>query len=170
MNREYGKICSKMQKTRKRGFSMMIRKAERRDREEYIRMAHEFYHSPAVLHPIPDAYFERTFDEYLRNDTYVGCYILEYEGNYAGYGLTARTFSQEAGGYVYWLEELYVREAYRSKGFGSAFFQYMEEHREEGVTRFRLEVEDDNVRASALYKRLGYEYLEYRQMIKEFED
>ena len=80
MNREYGKICSKMQKTRKRGFSMMIRKAERRDREEYIRMAHEFYHSPAVLHPIPDAYFERIFDEYLRNDTYVGCYILEYEG------------------------------------------------------------------------------------------
>ena len=49
MNLEYGKICSKMQKTRKRGFSMMIRKAERRDREEYIRMAHEFYHSPAVL-------------------------------------------------------------------------------------------------------------------------
>lgn len=166
---ECGKMFSMMQKIRKRGFCIMIRKAERRDREEYIKMAHEFYHSPAVLHSVPDAYFAHTFDEYLNHEAYVGCYILECDGEYAGYGLTAKTFSQEAGGYVYWLEELYVREAYRSKGFGSEFFRYMEEQREEGVTRFRLEVEDDNVRASALYKRLGYEYLEYRQMIKEFQ-
>ena len=29
----------------------MIRKLEKKDRELYIRMAHDFYHSPAVLHP-----------------------------------------------------------------------------------------------------------------------
>ena len=36
----------------------------------------------------------------------------------AGYALLAKTFSQEAGGLVVWLDEMYVRPAYRSKGLG----------------------------------------------------
>ena len=95
-------------------------------------------------------------------------FILEYEGQPAGYGLIAKTFSQEAGGYVYWLEELYILEEFRSKGLGSEFFAYVEEHKEEGVLRFRLEVEEDNTRAAALYERLGYKPLNYKQMMKEF--
>ena len=93
-------------------------------------------------------------------------YIPSWPGS--GYGLIAKTFSQEAGGMVYWLEELYILEEYRSKGLGSEYFRYMEEHKEEGVTRFRLEVEKENERAWKLYKRQGYDWLEYDQMIKEF--
>lgn len=146
----------------------MVREARREDREIYVKMAHDFYHSPAVLHPIPDEYCERTFDECTENGTFAKLYILEYEGKTAGYSLVSKTFSQECGGYAYWLEELYILDEYRSKGLGSEFFAYLEENKEEGVTRFRLEVEADNVRAKALYKRLGYKDLEYRQMIKEF--
>ena len=47
----------------------MIRRLEKRDRELYIKMAHDFYHSSAVLHPIPDAYFERTFEECMRAES-----------------------------------------------------------------------------------------------------
>ncbi|HCR82229.1 MAG TPA: N-acetyltransferase, partial [Lachnospiraceae bacterium] len=120
------------------------------------------------LHPIPDSYIERTFEECMKSDTYVKIYIMEYEGKPAGYGMLVKTFSQEAGGYVYWLEELYIMEKYRSKGLGSEFFNYVEKNREEEVTRFRLEVEEDNTRARELYKRLGYKDLDYRQMVKTF--
>ncbi len=118
-------------------------------------MAHDFYRMPAVDHPVPDSYLEKQ-----------ELFILEWEGKVAGYGLIAKTFSQEAGGMVYWLEELYILEEYRSKGLGSEYFRYMEEHKEEGVTRFRLEVEKENERAWKLYKRQGYDWLEYDQMIK----
>lgn len=146
----------------------MIRELKQEDRELYLKMAHDFYHSPAVLHPVPDSYFERTFEECINGGTYVRAFILEYDGQPAGYGLIAKTFSQEAGGYVYWLEELYILEEFRSKGLGSEFFAYVEEHKEEGVLRFRLEVEEDNTRAAALYERLGYKPLNYKQMMKEF--
>ena len=53
----------------------------------------------------------------------------------AGYGLIAKTFSQEAGGMVYWLEELYILEEYRSKGLGSEYFRYMEEHKRRGCDK-----------------------------------
>ena len=148
----------------------MIREMKLEDRDVYLKMAHDFYHSPAVLYPIPDSYIERTFEDCMNGGTYALGYILESEGQTAGYGLVAKTFSQEAGGYVYWLEELYILDDYRSKGLGSEFFAYVEEHKEEGVTRFRLEVEDDNVRAAALYERLGYKPLAYNQMVKEFHD
>lgn len=146
----------------------MIRELKQEDRELYLKMAHDFYHSPAVLHPVPDSYFERTFEECMNGGTYAKGFILEHEGQTAGYGLVAKTFSQEAGGYVYWLEELYILEEFRSKGLGSEFFAYVEEHKEDGVFRFRLEVEEDNTRAAALYERLGYKPLDYKQMIKEF--
>ena len=147
----------------------MIRKMTESDRDLYIEMAEEFYHSDAVLHPIPRAHFEKTAEEALKSGTYAEIYLLEYEGKTAGYGLTARTFSQEAGGQVLWIEELYLREAFRSRGLGREFFSYLEENNKGVLSRLRLEVEADNTRAISLYERLGYEVLDYVQMIKDFE-
>ncbi|MCC2254025.1 GNAT family N-acetyltransferase [Ruminococcus sp. CLA-AA-H200] len=148
----------------------MIRKLTDADRELYIEMAHEFYHSDAVLHPVPDEYFVRTADEALRSGDYAGIYLLEYEGKPAGYALTAKTFSQEAGGFVIWIEEIYIREAYRSRGLGKEFFRYLDENKGSDVTRLRLEVEADNRKAASLYERLGYEVLDYVQMVKDSRD
>lgn len=145
----------------------MIRKFTETDRERYLEMAEEFYHSDAVLHPIPGKYMEQTVEEALRSDTYAGIWILEYEGETAGYALTAKTFSQEAGGPVLWLEELYIREAFRSRGLGREFFTYIEQNQGACVSRLRLEVEEENTRAVALYERLGYKRLDYMQMVKD---
>ena len=148
----------------------MIRKLTENHRDLYIRMAEEFYSSDAVLHPIPRAYIERTADEALQSDAYAEIYLLECEGEPAGYGLTARTFSQEAGGSVLWIEELYIREQFRSRGLGREFFSYIEEQNKDRTARIRLEVEEENTRAASLYERLGYEKLDYKQMIKDLVD
>lgn len=146
----------------------MIRKMEEKDRPLYVEMAREFYHSDAVLHPVPDFHFEKTADEALSKRGFTEIFLLEHNAEAAGYALIARTFSQEAGGMVTWIEEIYVRDAYRSKGLGREFFQYLEENRGEDTARFRLEVEAENKRAAALYERLGYEVLDYVQMIRDF--
>lgn len=145
----------------------MIRKMRSEDKKTYMEMAREFYHSDAVLHPVPDTYFERTADEALRSDVYAEIFLFECENEAAGYGLIAKTYSQEAGGMVWWIEEVYVREAFRSKGIGREFFAYLDKVKGSSVTRMRLEVEEDNTRAVALYKKLGYKPLEYAQMIKD---
>lgn len=41
---------------------------------------------------------------------YVAAYIAEHQGAPAGYGLVSLTYSNEAGGLVVWLEELYIRD------------------------------------------------------------
>lgn len=144
----------------------MIRKIKKEDRTEYIAMAKDFYSSDAVFRPIPDHYIADTFDELLRSDCYTAAYILEYEGRTAGYALLAKTFSQEAGGMVLWIDELYVKSEYRSCGLGHEFFAFIKSNAKRRYKRFRLEVEDSNEKAVSLYRRMGFDSLPYSQMIR----
>ncbi len=137
----------------------MIRKIIPDDKAEYIKMAEDFYNSPAVLSSVPSVNFENTFDELMKSDTYAEAFIFEVDETIAGYGLIAKTYSQEAGGIVVWIEEIYVKEEFRSKGLGSEFITYVKENIP--AKRYRLETEPDNVKAQQLYKRHGFKHLEY---------
>ena len=141
----------------------MFRKIIESDREKYIEMATDFYASPAVLHSVPREHFERTFDEMLRSEAYALGFIIETEGKTAGYALLAKTFSQEAGGVTVWIEEIYVLPEFRGKGLGGAFLEFVKN--EIPAVRYRLETEPENERAKALYKRHGFEKLDYEQFV-----
>ena len=143
----------------------MIRKIEPSDKEIYFQLANEFYSSDAVLSPVPESHFENTFQELMRSDVYAEGFLLVSDGEVAGYALLAKTFSQEAGGLTVWIEELYVREQFRSRGLGSEFFSFLEE--KIPAKRYRLEIEPENERAVALYQHRGFKWLEYHQMVKE---
>ena len=137
----------------------MIRKIKIEDKNEYLKMAEDFYNSPAVLSSVPRSNFEDTFEELMKSSTYAEAFIFEQERKIAGYGLIARTYSQEAGGTVIWIEEIYVKEEFRNKGLGSEFINYVKEN--VPAKRYRLETEPENLRAQELYKRHGFSHLEY---------
>ncbi len=146
---------------------MSYRPIRETDRENYLKMAQEFYATDAVLHPIPTRHIEDTFSELLRSDTYAAAYMLEENSIAIGYALLAKTFSQEAGGMVIWVEELYVRSAFRGKGIGSAFLRDLVNNPPAGTKRIRLEAEKENEAAVRLYRSLGFDWLEYDQMVLE---
>ncbi|CAB1255490.1 N-acetyltransferase [Ruminococcaceae bacterium BL-6] len=145
----------------------MIRRMERKDREEYLKMTGEFYASDAVLHEIPLKYRSDAFEELMRSEDYVTAYLLEQDGKAAGYALLSRQFSQEAGGMALWIDEIYIRPPFRGRGLGSEFFRFLDENIHGRIKRLRLETEPENKGAQALYRRLGFRPLGYLQMIKE---
>ncbi|MBQ4061547.1 MAG: GNAT family N-acetyltransferase [Christensenellaceae bacterium] len=145
----------------------MIRKLTKDDEQLYKQLAWEFYHSSAVLHPVPEKNIDATFKELMRSDEYAECFIFEKDENAAGFALIAKTFSQEAGGLVCWIEELFIRDEYRGQGIGSEFLTEYEKIMPKGTKRLRLEIEPDNELAAKLYKRMGYDFLGYAQMVKE---
>ena len=144
---------------------MEFHKLQEADRDTFLEMAREFYHSDALLKPVPDSYFENTLKECLRSDEYLLCYILEWEENAAGYALLSKSYCPEAGGPVLWVEEIYIRPAFRAHRIGSDFLASLCQNPPTGVRRIRLEVEAENTRAIALYKRLGFQFLPYLQMV-----
>lgn len=145
-----------------------IRPLEESDRETYLQMCREFYRSDAVLHPVPEENFDRCFREMVSGSPYAKGLMLEKDGRAAGYGLISVTFSQEAGGLVWWLEELYLRPEFRGQGLGSRYLRGLMARRPKEVARFRLEAEPENQDALRLYRRLGFTPLGYDQMILDF--
>lgn len=144
----------------------MIRNVEKKDRDIFIKLVNEFYLSPAVLHPVPKENYSATFELITSGSPYANGYLFEHNGDIAGYGLTATTYSNEAGGLVIWLEEAYIRPKFRGLGLGSEFIRFIENKYQGTARRLRLEVEPDNEDAIRLYKRLGFAPLPYDQMIK----
>ena len=145
----------------------MIRPFRQEDRDTYLAMSEIFYHSSAVSHPVDSAHFSRTFDTIMAGTPYALGVMVECEGKVVGYGLSSISYSNEAGGLQMLLEELYIDPEYRSRGLGKEFFDYMESYPLD-IKRYRLEVTAGN-RAKHLYDRLGYEQLDYIQMVKDLD-
>lgn len=129
----------------------------------FFALSEEFYNSNAVISPIKREYHENTFNELMKSKEYLDCYFLEYDGKTVGFGLLNFSFCHEAGGKIVWIEELYIKENYRGLGIGKEFFNFVKQNFP--AKRYRLEVEKENEKAVKLYKRLGYDFLEYDQMI-----
>ena len=144
---------------------MRIRPIEAADRDFFIDRCHAFYKTPACNHDIPPQNAERTFELLMHGTPYADCLIAEDDnGTPCGYCLLALTWSNEAGGLYVWLEEIMVDDEKRGKGVGSRMISAVHE-KYNAAARYRLEVTDDNPRAAALYRLLGFEELPYRQMI-----
>lgn len=145
----------------------MIRKVTPEDKELYMKFTDAFYHSEAVLHPVPQSHKDAMWEELMRSDDYAECFFIDKDGADAGFLLMAYTFSQESGGKVAWVEEIFILPEFRGQGLGTEFFEFIKKEIEPKCTRIRLEVEEDNVRAKKLYASLGFEILPYQQMVKE---
>ena len=135
------------------------------DQEEYYQMATEFYSNPCCDHNVDKSHFENAFNFCLQENNYARIFIIRYDGKVAGYGNIAFTYSIEAGGKVVLLEELFIKPNYRNKGIGKAFFDFI--YKNYPAKRYRLEVTACNNDAIRLYEKLGYKFLNYKQMIKE---
>ena len=138
---------------------MTIRKITKEDKPIYTEMAKDFYSSPAVLENIPEENITSSFELFLSGMPYGDAFIFEADGQTVGYGVLAYTHSQEAGGKVVWIEEIYVKKEYRGCGIGSEFLEFVK--KSIPARRYRLETEPENDRAAALYRRHGFEHFEY---------
>ena len=104
----------------------MIRKISLQDRSIFLTMSEEFYASPAVEHAVPHDFHVRAFDEMMRSDDYIEGFLLMDDTVPAGYALLQKTYSREAGGLTIWIDEIYLRPAFRGKGLAKAFFAFAE--------------------------------------------
>ncbi|MBQ8449015.1 MAG: GNAT family N-acetyltransferase [Clostridia bacterium] len=138
---------------------MVIRKLTAADREAYVDMAKDFYASPAVLENIPEENITRSFEEFTGGTPFGDAFIFEENGEVMGYGVLSYTYSQEAGGKVVWLEEIYVCRECRGRGLGSEFIDFVLAN--VPAKRYRLETEPENEAAARLYFRKGFELFEY---------
>ena len=143
-----------------------IRIMTRADKAAVIDMMRVFYASPAVLSNGSDEIFENDVENCVNDSPYLEGYILEdYKSKeIQGYAMVAKSFSTEFGKPCMWIEDLYIKDKYRGLGLGSKLLEYISDKYPDSI--LRLEVEKENERAVAVYRKCGFEELPYMEMKK----
>lgn len=147
--------------------SMKMTKITQENQEALLPMIEKFYQSPAVDHPVEREILQDTVDAVAEEkNTLIEGYYLQVGEDRVGYALLAPYFSCEVGGLCVMIEELYLEEEHRGKGYGNLAMETILQSNPK-VRRFRLEVASTNEGAKKLYRRLGFEILAYQQMIQD---
>ena len=142
----------------------MIRPITEADRPVLLEMMRTFYESPAVSTNGSAEIFNRNIDTCLADGPYLKGYVLELDGEAKGYALLAISHASEFGCPCVWIEDLYVTEDHRGLGLGTSLLQFITDHYTDCI--FRLEVEQENLRAIRVYEKCGFSVLPYLEMKK----
>lgn len=90
--------------------------------------------------------------------------VLDLDGRIAGYAFLPAYYSNELGGEICIVDELYVEVASRNRGHASALLKSLRGT----AVALELEVTPKNVHARALYERLGFREKKNAVMRKKF--
>jgi ribosomal protein S18 acetylase RimI-like enzyme len=104
--------------------------------------------------------------EALLGDPALGrIWLVESDSAVVGYAVVTFIFAMEYGGIAAFLDDFFIRPAFRDRGLGtSALADIRESVRALGVRAMFVEVGADNDRALAVYRRTGFEMTERRLM------
>jgi diamine N-acetyltransferase len=106
--------------------------------------------------------------EQLIREDHGRAWIVQLEGEPAGYVVILWGFSLEYGGRVLEVDELFVCAEFRGHGLGHAVLEFVEtQARALGAVLLTLETEPDNEPAQAFYGRHGFSKLERHVMRKQ---
>lgn len=123
---------------------------------EYEKLSHEVEATEA---DIADALFG--------NDPILFCEIAEWNGEPAGFALWFFNFPTFAGRRGIYLEDLFVRSAFRGKGIGKALLAYLAGLCvQNGWSRLQWTVLDWNTPSINFYKSLGAEMMDEWKLCK----
>jgi ribosomal protein S18 acetylase RimI-like enzyme len=110
--------------------------------------------------PVVPQQVRRTLTK-LRDEPYRGCAVVcEHNGHPAGYALLIAFWSNEFGGEVCVIDELFVAPAYRGLGLATELLTTLADSKRclwpANLAALALEVSPANDQAKALYERLGF--------------
>ncbi|HET6784882.1 MAG TPA: GNAT family N-acetyltransferase [Erysipelotrichaceae bacterium] len=99
---------------------------------------------------------ENLLTQWIIKEKKANALLLEYNHEIVGFVLTFNNFSTFLGKPGIYLEDLYIKKAYRNKGFGKQVFRYLaNECIQKGYGRLEWSVLDWNEPRIQFYKKLG---------------
>ena len=104
-----------------------------------------------------DDVFKNTFKAALQNSELITLLIFEESETPVGFANLMTIFSVWANGKALILDDLYIKEDHRGKGYGEEAMAFIESYaRENGYKRLQFQSEPSNPGAKKFYESLGF--------------
>lgn len=137
--------------------SVIFRKYELADLQDLVEMVIGLYTKDGTKTSGMTAEKVRLSAEKLTAESSTGSiFIFEKNGETIGYSIVNGFWSNEFSGQILYIDELFVRPAFRSQNIGSQFFDYLQAKPENDSVAFMLETVPTNENAIRFYKKLGF--------------
>jgi GNAT superfamily N-acetyltransferase len=118
--------------------------------------------------PMTDAKIAATFREFTVRPEKGFIIVFEKEGTLVGYAILVNFWSNEFGGNVLYIDELFVDANHRGQGIATSFIGYLMANHSTSHVALELEVTPRNDRARTLYERLGFAMFKNQRMFRTF--
>ncbi|MFL5386291.1 MAG: GNAT family N-acetyltransferase [Longimicrobiaceae bacterium] len=133
-----------------------VRLARPDDIPRLVALMADFYGEAGF--PLPAEAAARAFAALLDDPRLGRVWLMEADGEPAGHAVLTVSFSMEYGGLRGFVDDLFVRPAFRGRGLAAAALAELRRTAEEmGVRALLVEVGPDNDTAQRVYRRLGLE-------------
>ncbi|TPG92101.1 GNAT family N-acetyltransferase [Brevibacillus laterosporus] len=134
------------------------------DYNEFLEMVSSLYSKDLEGQPMNRTKVNATINECKKNPQKVRIIILLNNNEIIGYSILVYFWSNEYGGNILFIDELYVKEDSRSRGIGAYFLNCIEKM--DNIVALQLETNPSNKRVFNYYTRLGFEVVGNTQLIK----
>jgi len=143
-----------------------IKDFEINDEEIFISMAHLFYETGMICNKINPGFLQKTYFNCISNSPYVRGVFICYDDEISGYALLTFTYSNEYGGKIMEIDEIYIKDEFREKGIANDFVSTIIAEYRHDVTYVEVVVMKDNIAALKLCEKHGFIANDYIAMHK----
>jgi ribosomal protein S18 acetylase RimI-like enzyme len=126
------------------------------DLTELKQMVFALYQEDSYEQLMTTQKIQQTVDELTDHPERGKILIFTLNVNIVGYAILIYDWSNEYGGVLMTVDELYVKGAWRNRGIARQFFDYLSSSASEKIKGIQLEVTSKNQRALAYYKKLNF--------------
>ena len=138
---------------------------EENDYKDLLLMITSLYDEDPEGEQISEFKINNTIIEFQENPQKLNIYMFKNCNENIGYAILVFFWSNEFGGNIINIDELYVVEKHRGKGIATKFLYYVEGI--EKIEALQLETTPSNQNALEYYKRLGFLPSENTHLIKQ---
>jgi len=143
-----------------------IRSFETNDAEAFYEMAKSFYMSEAVHDIISTEFLRNTFNACINKSPFVCGLLICCDNEISGYALLTFTYSNEYGGKIMSIDELFIKDAFRKRGLADYFISAILSEYKQDISCVEIVVSKDNIPGMSLWAKHGFTPNDYLSMYK----
>lgn len=130
--------------------------AKQTDVDIILEMMRELYANDKI--PFDEVAAQNALIKFIWDDSLGRFWLIKIENEIIGYVILTFGYSIEYHGRDTFIDELYIKSDYRSKGIGTKVIEFIEsQSRSLGIEAIHLEVERENENAQNFYRKIGFE-------------